>query len=232
VLLFALATFALFPRAWRFELPRCVAFWTDAQPFSLTDFSVTPRGVRLFSGDGLTITVRVGGLRPQRLDLITEQAGEKDRATPLIAVDTDVYEARLEGLTRDILYCVAADTGRSARYLAQVVPRLPAQTAATNRAAPGSRPGQKPGQAEASGSEEKRARAGSRQGGAGEKGRANAAARRLSVERAPVLRGRAGEIAPDLPSAPPTARDSGASRYPAEYRRLVRDYFRTVAGGR
>ena len=74
--LFALATVALFPRAWRFELPRFLAFWTDALPFTLTDFTVTPRGVRLFSGDGLTITVRVGGLRPHRLELITEQAGE------------------------------------------------------------------------------------------------------------------------------------------------------------
>jgi hypothetical protein len=235
VILFLLLTIALFPRVWRFELPRFFAFWTDLPPFTLTDFAVTPRGVRLFSGDGLAVTVRVGGLMPQRLELITGQAGEPDQTLPLTAVDAGVFEARLEGLTRDTWYCVAADTGRSARYLAQVVPRLPARTAA-NRAASGSHPGQRPGQAEQASAPRptlRRLRAGSRTGGGvGEKGKANTAAQRLSAERASGLRGKAGEIAPDVSSAPPKATDREAARYPAEYRRLVQDYFRTVASGK
>jgi hypothetical protein len=236
VTLGTLLTIALFPRAWRFELPRFFAFWTDALPFTLTDFTVTPRGVRLFPGDGLAITVHVGGLLPHRLELITEQAGQPDQTLPLTAADTDVYEARLEGLTRDTWYYVAADTGRSARYLAQIAPRPPPQATAANRRQLGLRPGQRPGQAAQASAPEQTQKptrsAGRTGGGAGEKGKANAAARRLAAEHASRLRGKAGEIAPDVSSAPPKATDRAAARYPAEYRRLVRDYFRTVASGR
>ncbi len=51
---------------------------------------------------------------------------------------------------------------------------------------------------------------------------------------------RVGELSSDSvenvgaepPQPPPTATDRDASRYPIEYRRLVRDYFKAVAGGK
>jgi hypothetical protein len=51
---------------------------------------------------------------------------------------------------------------------------------------------------------------------------------------------RLGTLAPDRvekpdggrPTALPKATDRAASRYPAEYRRLVQEYFKSVAGGK
>lgn len=129
-----LLTALLFPRAYRFEVPRFFLFWTDAPPFTLTDFDISPIRARVRSGSGLTITARLGGLMPKRVELITGRAGEPNRTLPLMMVDTAVHTAQLEGLTRDTWYYVAADTGRSARYWIEVdaAPRLKRLTVTTH----------------------------------------------------------------------------------------------------
>jgi len=123
---FILLSLLLFPRAYRFEVPRFFAFWGDFPPFTLTDFDVSPTQARVRSGEGLTLSVRVGGLLPKRLELLSGGAGEAGQSTPLIATDNGLYTAQLEHLTRDTWYAVVADTGRTARYWARVdlAPRL------------------------------------------------------------------------------------------------------------
>lgn len=117
---FLLLSLLLFPRAYRFEVPRFFAFWGDFPPFTLTDFEVSPTQARVRSGEGLSLTVRVGGLRPHRLELRSGSAGEAGQSTPLIATDNGLYTAQLEHLTRDTWYAVVADTGRTAHYWARV----------------------------------------------------------------------------------------------------------------
>ena len=49
----ALLSMPLFPRVWRFEVPRLLAFWRDNPPFTLTDFTVfcpAPRRFRREAG--------------------------------------------------------------------------------------------------------------------------------------------------------------------------------------
>jgi hypothetical protein len=111
-----LATALLFPRVYRFEVPRLFAFWGDFPPFTLTDFEVSPQTAHIRSGEGLLVMVRVGGLQPQRLDLATGAQGDSGQSIPLTATDTGVYSAQLENLTRDTWYMAVADTGRSVRY--------------------------------------------------------------------------------------------------------------------
>lgn len=110
----------LFPRVYRFEVPRFSAFWADSPPFTLTDFTVSPTGTRVRAGEGVIVTVRIGGLQPHRLELLTGGAGTPAQPVPLTEVDSNVYTAQLEGLSRDTWYYAAADTGRSARYWVRV----------------------------------------------------------------------------------------------------------------
>ncbi len=117
-----LLTALLFPRACRFELPRFLQFWQDAPPFTLTDFVVIPPGATLRAGDNLTITVRVGGLRPRTLQLVSEPEGTGSQSLPLTLADADTYTAQLESLTRPTQIYVLADTGRSARYRISIAP--------------------------------------------------------------------------------------------------------------
>ncbi|HZT41439.1 MAG TPA: hypothetical protein VFA07_04590 [Chthonomonadaceae bacterium] len=110
-----LVTLLLFPRAYRFEVPRFALFWTDAPPFTLTDFDVSPPSARVREGESLAVTVHVGGLLPHRLELVAGMAGVPQQSVPLTETDLNTYTASLDGLQRDTWYYVAADTGRSAR---------------------------------------------------------------------------------------------------------------------
>lgn len=123
LLLFVLGFYLLIavisPRAYRFELPRLFAPWSDAPPFSLTDFEVTPANAQVHSGDELLVTVKVSGLMPHRLELM---AGTGATGQPLLLSESEpgVYTARMESLTHDTWYYAGADTGRSRRYTVQV----------------------------------------------------------------------------------------------------------------
>lgn len=110
----------LFPRAYRFEAPRFLLFWADYPPFTLTDFHVTPQGARVKVGGSVTLTVRLGGLIPDTLTLVTATRRERERTTPLYAAENGAYAQTLENLTADTWYYVRASTGRSARYLIRV----------------------------------------------------------------------------------------------------------------
>lgn len=110
----------LFPRVYRFELPRFLLFWIDHPPFTLTDFDVRPAGARVKVGESLTIRVRVEGLQPDSLTLVTGTGRGRERQVPLFIADRGEYIQTLENLTTDTWYYVRANTGRSARYLIQV----------------------------------------------------------------------------------------------------------------
>lgn len=116
----ALLPLLLFPRAYRFEVPRFLLFWIDYPPFTLTDFDVRPAGARVKVGESVTIRVRVGGLQPDSLTLVTSTDRGPERQTPLFIADRGEYTQTLENLTTDTWYYVRANTGRSARYLIRV----------------------------------------------------------------------------------------------------------------
>ncbi len=116
---FLLLTAVLTPRIYRFELPRFFAPWLDTPPFTLTDFSVSPAGAVVRSGESLVIGVHVGGWMPHRLELMTG-VGKTLLPTALTATGDGTYTAQLDRLTQDTAYFVAADTGRSPRYLVHV----------------------------------------------------------------------------------------------------------------
>ncbi len=116
---FLLLSALLYPRAYRFELPRFFAPWADTPPFTLTDFTVLPAGAVVRSGDSLVVSVRVGGWLPRRLELMTG-SGKTQQPVTLTATGDGTYAAQLDRLTQDTAYFVAADTGRSPRYLIHV----------------------------------------------------------------------------------------------------------------
>ncbi|HXG23333.1 MAG TPA: hypothetical protein VNJ09_02165 [Chthonomonadales bacterium] len=116
----ALLPLLLFPRAYRFEVPRFLLFWMDYPPFTLTDFDVRPAGARVKVGESVTIRVHVEGLQPDSLTLVTGTGRGRERQTPLFVADRGAYMQTLENLTTDTWYYVRANTGRSARYLIQV----------------------------------------------------------------------------------------------------------------
>ena len=116
---FVLLTAVLTPRAYRFELPRFFAPWLDTPPFTLTDFDVSPAGAVVRSGESLVVSVRVGGWLPHQLELMTG-SGKTLQPTTLTATGDGTYVAQLDRLTQDTAYFVAADTGRSPRYLVHV----------------------------------------------------------------------------------------------------------------
>ncbi|HZO88797.1 MAG TPA: hypothetical protein VFB38_10715 [Chthonomonadaceae bacterium] len=126
-----LLTALLFPRAYRFELPRFLAFWGDYPPFTLTDFDVSPIGAHVRPGEGVTVTVRVAGLMPRRVELLTGLAGEAGQIAPLDPVESGLYTTRLERLTRATWFRVVADTGQTRRFWIQV-DALPAQRQGSN----------------------------------------------------------------------------------------------------
>jgi hypothetical protein len=111
-----LATLLLFPRIYRFEVPRFALFWADNPPFTLTDFRVEPAGGRVRYGGSVTIQVTTNGAQPHTLELVTGRYGEPTQTAPLIVAETGRYIAQLTHLTQDMWYYVAADTGRSSRY--------------------------------------------------------------------------------------------------------------------
>jgi len=117
---FASLSVLLFPRAYRFEVPRFLLFWADYPPFTLTDFFVTPKGARVKVGGKVTLTVRLGGLIPDSVTLVTATRRERERTTPLYAAENGVYTQTLDNLTTDTWYYVRANTGRSARYFIRV----------------------------------------------------------------------------------------------------------------
>ena len=131
VLAVLLLSFILFPRACRFEIPRLFLFWQDNPPFTRTDFQVTPPGAKLLAGDSLTITVRVSGLLPDHLELVSETNGEPPQILPLTAEDTAVYTGRLTNLTRDTSFYMRGNTGRSRRYAIRIA--LPNNTPAAQK---------------------------------------------------------------------------------------------------
>jgi hypothetical protein len=126
-----LFTALLFPRVYRFEIPRLFLFWQDNPPFTLTDFTITPGDARVRSGENLALTIKVSGAAlPDRLELVTGRDGEKTQSAPLAAGQNGEYTAQLANLGRDTWYYVAGNTGRSRRYHVEVdnAPRLRALT--------------------------------------------------------------------------------------------------------
>jgi hypothetical protein len=115
-----LLTVVLIPRFWRFEVPRFLLFGADLPPFTLTDFHVSPRGAHVKYGGSVAITVKVGGLMPESLTLVTQTGRQPEQNTPLYTAETGVYKQTLENLTDDTRFYVRANTGRSARYLIAV----------------------------------------------------------------------------------------------------------------
>ena len=116
---FLLLTALIAPRIYRFELPRFFAPWLDTPPFTLTDFSVSPAGAVVRSGESLVVSVRVGGWMPRRLELMTGN-GKTMQPMALTSTGDGAYTAQLDRLTQDTAYFVSADTGRSPRYLIHV----------------------------------------------------------------------------------------------------------------
>jgi hypothetical protein len=116
----AILSAVLFPRAWRFELPRFLLFWSDQPAFTLTDFTITPRGARVKAGGAVTVAVKVGGLIPDSVSLVTNSGRGPERTAPLFAAEDGVYIQELSGLTTDTWYYVRANTGRSQRFLIKV----------------------------------------------------------------------------------------------------------------
>lgn len=121
-----LLTLLVFPRVYRFETPRVFLFWLDRPPFTMTDFDVAPQEAHVAPGAGLTVTVRVGGRMPHRMDLETGTAGDPSQTAPMGEAEDGVYTADLTNLTRDTWFRASADTGESIRYWARVdSPRMP-----------------------------------------------------------------------------------------------------------
>ena len=130
---FLLLTAIAAPRVYKFELPRFFAPWLDTPPFTLTDFSVSPAGAVVRSGESLVIRVHVGGWMPHRMELMTG-TGETMQPMALTSTGDGNYTAQLDRLTQDTAYFVSADTGRSARYRVHVntAPQLHKLTVTTH----------------------------------------------------------------------------------------------------
>ncbi|MCS6777976.1 MAG: hypothetical protein RMJ43_06970 [Chloroherpetonaceae bacterium] len=139
--LFALTAW-VFPRAYRFELPRFLAFWQDHPPFTLTDFRVHPGDTRVRAGDTVPITVVVRGLQPERLEIVVEPSGEPASAILLTPESDETHTAYLEAVHSNLSYYVQADTGRSQRFRVRVdtPPRLRAMTITVHATGAGSNP--------------------------------------------------------------------------------------------
>jgi len=120
VISMALLPLLLFPRAYRFEVPRFLLFWIDYPPFTLTDFDIQPAGAHVRVGESITIRVHVRGLQPDSLVLVTGTARGRERQTPFFIADRSEYAQTLENLSVDTWYYVHANTGRSTRYLIRV----------------------------------------------------------------------------------------------------------------
>ena len=67
----------------------------------------------------MDVSVKVGGWLPHRLELMTG-TGKTLQPTTMTATGDGTYVAQLDRLTQDTAYYVAADTGRSPRYLVHV----------------------------------------------------------------------------------------------------------------
>lgn len=145
-----IVTTVLFPRAYRFEIPRLFLFWADYPPFTLTDFTVTPTHALIHSGDSLTVTCRIGGQEPHSLELQTGAAGEPPQSTPLLPTGPNVYAAQLDNLQKETWFRVVADTGRTSRYWIRLAPPAPAPARkpdVTPPPAPDTRPKESPAEA-------------------------------------------------------------------------------------
>ena len=117
-----LLSLLLFPRAWRFETPRLLAFWQDNPPFTLTDFTVLPGNAQVPAGSGLTVTVGLSGVLPASLELVSARNGAEPQTTPMLKRDDRTFSARMENLSAATWYYVRGGTGRSSRYILQVKP--------------------------------------------------------------------------------------------------------------
>ena len=131
----ALLSVFVFPRLWRFEMPRLLTFWRDNPPFTLTDFMVVPGSLRVPAGSGLTVTVRLDGPRPDALELVSAQDGEAPQSAPMLKLDDRTFSARMDNLSADAWYYVRGETGRSPRYLLQIAPAGAKRPTAPERAA-------------------------------------------------------------------------------------------------
>jgi hypothetical protein len=124
--IFIVCTALLFPRAYRFEVPRLFLFWADYPPFTLTDFLVTPAGAKVRFGNSLPVTVQFSGAIPRQVELVSGRHGETPQAAPMTLSNNGAYTGQLTDLTADTWYYISANTGRSARYTATIdrAPRL------------------------------------------------------------------------------------------------------------
>ena len=118
----ALLSMPLFPRAWKVEAPRLLAFWRDNPSFTLTDFTVLPGAAQIPAGSGLTVMVHLSGALPASLELVSAQAGEAPQSAPMLKLDERTFSARMENISAGTWYYVRGETGRSSRYLLQIRP--------------------------------------------------------------------------------------------------------------
>ena len=119
----ALLSMPLFPRAWRFEIPRLLAFWRDNPSFTLTDFAVLPGSAQVPAGGGLTVMARLSGALPASLELVSAQTGAAaPQSAPMLKLDARTFSARMENISAPTWYYVRGETGRSSRFLLQIKP--------------------------------------------------------------------------------------------------------------
>jgi hypothetical protein len=115
----AALSLVLFPRVWRFELPRMLLFWQDRPPFTLTDFHVRLSAAVVKPGGDVEVTVEAKGAVPSDLQLLVESGGRR-QTVPMTAGDPGVWTHRINGVSEDLRLYAEGTTGRSDTVLVKV----------------------------------------------------------------------------------------------------------------
>lgn len=103
----------LFPRVHRFEIPRYFALWKETPPYSPTNFALDPEQAEVASGANVKITVKVSGVLPRFLNLITQTQNNAPQTVSMTDKGNQTYTITLENLTADTSFYAQGDTGRS-----------------------------------------------------------------------------------------------------------------------
>ncbi|GEM_PF-6809301 len=207
-----------YPRVHGFEIPRYFALWKETPPYSPTNFMLDPEKAEVKSGANVKITVRVSGVLPRSLTLITQTQNNAPQTVAMTDKGNQTYTVTLENLTADTTFYAQGDTGRSQTGTIRIV--IPDNKTKSQTASRASEMFRKQNAQPKRLSEQAAKASGTTGTGYGNKQKplppktyslGQGQSQTVKTSRKPIIIKEAGDI----------------SRFPSNYRRLLQDYFRS-----
>ena len=210
-----------YARLIRFEIPRYATIWRDTPSFTQTDFVITPENVEVASGSEVKVIVRVSGILPRSLNLVTRTQGSAPQSVVMVDNGTQTYTLTLENLTADTTFYAQGDTGRSQTGTITIASNSQkGKSQAQSRAYKVLKQQSKSQKIQS----EEEAKAAKSAGNAGTGYGDKQKPMKLKTYK---LGQRQAETLNDTSKNAPMIKEIGdISRFPSQYRRLLQDYFR------